>query len=161
LETDDALVMAILNQVIINCSIIAAGLPSVHRLLASLNTSQLSAMIPDNEIALAAVTWRLRNPLKSKSKQSPLPTAADSNSKTDLQIRPESQHGSSSATAYGTTYNGSGGQRSDRKSSDAPSYQTDRNTEDDINIAEESSSQQGLHRQISVQKTTQVVVSYE
>ena len=54
--TVDAVVPAILNQEVMNLSIITAGLPNVHRFLARFQTGQISAVIPTNEFNMTAAS---------------------------------------------------------------------------------------------------------
>ncbi|KAJ9658833.1 hypothetical protein H2201_007614 [Coniosporium apollinis] len=52
-RTWDAVVPSILNQVVMNLSIITAGIPSVHRFLADLQTGQLGSRLPEHDIELS------------------------------------------------------------------------------------------------------------
>lgn len=145
----DAVVPTILNQLVMNTSIISAALPNIHRLLAQLQTGQLIVVIPENEFNMTAARKYWRRPRRPANYTS----TNDSSKATTLQsgnwlnLTPDN-YGQSS-THISVTRN--------PESLNGESTYTDHITEDDVT---EDGSTRSLNR-YTVRRTREVVVRYE
>ena len=145
----DAVVPTILNQLVMNASIISAALPNIHRLLAQLQTGQLIVVIPENEFNMTTAPKHWRRPRRPANYTS----TNDSSKATTpqswnwLNLTPDN-YGQSSTHISVTR---------DPESLNGESIYTDHITEDDVT---EDGSTRTLNR-YTVRRTREVVVRYE
>lgn len=150
--TFDAVVPTILNQLVMNTSIISAALPNIHRLLAQLQTGQLIVVIPENEFNMTAAPKYWRRPRRPRRPANYTSTNDSSKATTSqsgnwLNLTPDN-YGQSS-THISVTRN--------PESLNGESTYTDHITEDDVT---EDGSTRSLNR-YTVRRTREVVVRYE
>jgi len=145
----DAVVPTILNQLVMNASIISAALPNIHRLLAQLQTGQLIVVIPENEFNMTAAPKYWRRPRRPANYTSTNDSskATTSQSWNWLNLTPDN-HGQSSTHISVTR---------DPESLNGESTYMDHITEDDVT---EDGSTRTLNR-YTVRRTREVVVGYE
>jgi hypothetical protein len=136
----------ILNSVVMNLSIITAGMPSVHRFLGDLQTGQMGIRLNELEIEMSASGSRSKSRFRSRND-----TNSKNNSKaTSSQSAPSIKLTPSNRGAVSTHISGSRDPKADAI------YSSQRNEGD---VAEDSSTS-SLKRNVVFQ-TREVLVEYE
>lgn len=145
--TGNAIAPTILNSVVMNLSIITAGIPSVHRFLGDLQTGQMGIRLNELEIEMSASGSRSKSRFRSRnntnSKNSSKATSS-SQSALSLKLTP------SNRGAVSTFISGSRDPEADAI------YSSQRNEDDTA----EDSSTRSLKRNVVFQ-TREVLVEYE
>lgn len=150
--TVDAVVPAILNQIVMNLSIITAGLPNVHRFLAEFQTGQINAVIPTNEfnMSTASKPWHRLHRTRRSANDGVMKTSSEatiSQSQNTLKLMPDNYGESSTYVSVTTDHNSLGG----------GSTHMGHIAEDDIT---DDGSTRTLNRN-AVRRTREVIVGYE